>query len=108
MYRHTEGNPLFVTEVVRELVQSGELTQARMRGGSTWSVRIPEGVREVIGRRLDRLSERTNETLTVATVIGRQFSLGALRAMTGVIGRYFAPSPRRGREPDPYSIRGSG
>ncbi|MCH7906717.1 MAG: protein kinase [Chloroflexi bacterium] len=81
VYRHTEGNPLFVTEVVRELVQSGELTPARMRGVSTWSVRIPEGVREVIGRRLDRLSDRTNETLTIAAVIGRQFALNALRVI---------------------------
>ena len=81
VYRHSEGNPLFVTEVVRELVQSGELTPARMRGVSTWSVRIPEGVREVIGRRLDRLSDRTNETLTIAAVIGRQFALNALRVI---------------------------
>jgi len=81
VHRHTEGNPLFVTEVVRELVQSGDLTEARTRGGSTWSLRIPEGVREVIGRRLDRLSERANETLTVAAVVGRQFTLGALRSI---------------------------
>jgi len=81
VHRHTEGNPLFVTEVVRDLVQSGELTEASIGGRSSWSVRIPEGVREVIGRRLDRLSDRTNETLTFAAVIGRQFSLAALREL---------------------------
>ena len=81
VHRHTEGNPLFVTEVVRDLVQSGDLAEENIAGRSTWSVRIPEGVREVIGRRLDRLSDRTNETLTVAAVIGRQFSLDALRAL---------------------------
>jgi hypothetical protein len=81
VHRHTEGNPLFVTEVVRDLVQSGELTEARIVGRSSWSVRIPEGVREVIGRRLDRLSDRTNESLTFAAVIGRQFSLAALREL---------------------------
>lgn len=81
VHRHTEGNPLFVTEVVRELVQSGDLSAASTRGGSTWSLRIPEGVREVIGRRLDRLSERANETLTVAAVVGRQFTLSGLRAI---------------------------
>ncbi|MDP6821955.1 MAG: protein kinase [Dehalococcoidia bacterium] len=81
VYRHTEGNPLFVTEVVRELVQSGELAQSRERGGSTWSVRIPEGVREVIGRRLDRLSERANEVLTTAAVVGRNFRLDALKEL---------------------------
>ncbi len=81
VYRHTEGNPLFVTEVVRELVQSGELAESHASGASTWSVRIPEGVREVIGRRLDRLSERANEALTVAAVVGRDFRLDALREL---------------------------
>ena len=81
VHRHTEGNPLFVTEVVRELVQSGELAENRVSGRSTWSVRIPEGVREVIGRRLDRLSERANEILTTAAVVGRDFHLDALKAL---------------------------
>ena len=81
MQRHTEGNPLFVTEVIRDLVQSGELTEEKVSGRSTWSVRIPEGVREVIGRRLDRLSERANEVFTVASVIGRDFTLDAIREL---------------------------
>lgn len=81
VHRHTEGNPLFVTEVVRELVQSGELAANAASGESTWSVRIPEGVREVIGRRLDRLSERANEMLTTAAVIGRDFTLDALKEL---------------------------
>jgi len=79
--RHTEGNPLFVTEVIRDLVQSGELTPEKVAGRSSWSVRIPEGVREVIGRRLDRLSDRANEIFTNAAVIGRQFTHDALREL---------------------------
>ena len=75
VHRQTEGNPLFVTEVVRLLVQEGELTLDRAGQRDSWSVRIPEGVREVIGRRLDRLSERCNETLTLASVVGREFTL---------------------------------
>ena len=61
VHRQTEGNPLFVTEVVRLLVQEGNFTQDPSTGSGraverdSWSVRIPEGVREVIGRRLDRL-----------------------------------------------------
>lgn len=82
VHRHTEGNPLFVTEVVRELVQSGELAESQESGSSTWSVRIPEGVREVIGRRLDRLSEHANEVLTVAAVVGRDFHLNALQELS--------------------------
>ena len=88
VHTQTEGNPLFVTEVVRLLVQEGALSpdpSPRGRGetggrgeGDSWTVRIPEGVREVIGRRLNRLSQRCNETLTIASVIGREFELRQL------------------------------
>ncbi len=78
VHMQTEGNPLFVTEVVRLLVQEGTLTPERLARGERWSVGIPEGIRQVIGRRLDRLSERCNDVLTVAAVIGREFGFGEL------------------------------
>jgi len=87
VHRQTEGNALFVTEVVRLLVQEGELaarpstSSERTGGRESWTVRIPEGVREVIGRRLDRLTERCNETLTIASVIGREFTLAQLKLL---------------------------
>jgi tetratricopeptide (TPR) repeat protein len=87
VHTQTEGNPLFVTEVVRLLVQEGHLTQESVatrpgQESATWTVRIPEGVREVIGRRLNRLSARCNEILTVAAVLGREFTLQQLGAVT--------------------------
>ena len=97
VHRQTEGNPLFVTEVVRLLVQEGDLTHHRGSADGqeatglspaarrdSWSVRIPEGVREVIGRRLNRLSQRCNETLSVASVIGREFGLEQLARLTRI------------------------
>jgi tetratricopeptide (TPR) repeat protein len=93
VYRQTEGNPLFVTEVVRLLVQEGGLTTGQPQGVAptvgavprgrpdSWTVRIPEGVREVIGRRLNRLSQRCNQTLTIASVIGREFTLEQLKPL---------------------------
>lgn len=86
VHTQTEGNPLFVTEVVRLLVQEGHLSAERIAASkgsktTTWTVRIPEGVREVIGRRLNRLSARCNETLTVAAVLGREFTLEQLGAV---------------------------
>ena len=81
VHTQTEGNPLFVGEVVRLLVQEGELTQERTQERESWDVRIPEGVREVIGRRLNRLTDRCNETLTVAAVIGREFELRQLEGL---------------------------
>ena len=81
VYTQTEGNPLFVTEIVRLLVQEGDLTSDRGAGRDSWTVRIPEGVREVIGRRLNRLSERCNETLMIASVLGREFRFEQLRSL---------------------------
>jgi predicted ATPase/DNA-binding CsgD family transcriptional regulator len=97
VYRQTEGNPLFITEVVRLLVQEGIFTQEgiskfHMLSGATRGtvppsseqdvrVRIPDGVREVIGRRLNRLSERCIQTLTIAAVVGREFRLEELACL---------------------------
>jgi len=78
VHTQTEGNPLFVNEVVRLLVQEGELSPQSLAERRSWTVRIPEGVREVIGRRLNRLSQRCNEVLMVASVIGREFTLEQL------------------------------
>ena len=59
-------------------MQEGLLTREATEGRDSWSVPIPEGIRDVIGRRLDRLSERCNETLSVGAVIGRDFGLDEL------------------------------
>ena len=91
VHSQTEGNPLFVTEVVRLLAQEGALTpdpspsgrgETEGRGeGDSWTIRIPERVREVIGRRLNRLSQRCNEALTVASILGREFTMAQLRPL---------------------------
>ena len=78
VHSQTEGNPLFVTEVVRLLVQEGELNAEKARETDSWTIRIPEGVREVIGMRLNRLSQRCNEALTVASILGREFTMSQL------------------------------
>ena len=50
-------------------------------------MRIPEGVREVIGRRLDRLTDACNEVLAVASVIGREFGLDLLKGSSRITPR---------------------
>ncbi|MCI0794767.1 MAG: AAA family ATPase, partial [Chloroflexi bacterium] len=79
VYTHTDGNPYFMTELVRLLVSQGELEEAGARGSQ--GLRIPEGVREVIGQRLNRLSEQCNRMLTTASVIGREFRLDQLERL---------------------------
>ena len=49
----TEGNPLFVGEVVRLLAAEGLLE--RPEDVTSWGLTVPQGVREVITRRLSRL-----------------------------------------------------
>ena len=81
LYAHTEGNPFFMTEVIRLLSESGELTSEYI--GTPEGLRIPEGVREVIGQRLNRLSEQCNEVLTTASIIGREFDFRLLNILSG-------------------------
>jgi tetratricopeptide (TPR) repeat protein len=76
IWAETEGNPFFVGEVLRHLSESGRIQQ---RDGQWMATRaledlgIPEGVREVVGRRLSRLSETANRVLGVAAVVGQEF-----------------------------------
>ena len=79
----TGGNPFFAGEVLRHLVESGALMQ---RGGrwiseSLTEGDLPEGVREVVGRRLSVLPESTQQLLISASVIGARFDLGLLVAI---------------------------
>ncbi len=79
VHAQTDGNPFFVGEVVRLLTSEGRLSDP-----DSWQGQIPQGVREVVGRRLDRLSEQTNEGLQVAAVIGREFDADVLVKVKGV------------------------
>ena len=80
IYRETEGQPFYLTEVVRLLVSRGPLEWTA--GHGHLEIRIPESVREVIGQRLDQLSEGCNQALAVASVIGRDFTLSMLETAT--------------------------
>ncbi|MEX2247913.1 MAG: protein kinase [Dehalococcoidia bacterium] len=89
IYRQTEGNPLFIQEVARYLAESGLIKREGgqwVAGGSPASLltQIPEGLRDVIGKRLTRLSEECNRVLSIAAVIGRDFSLDVLRVVANV------------------------
>jgi len=66
----TEGNPLFVHEVTRYLSE-----QSGAGGPSAMLAHVPEGLRDVIGKRLSGLSGPTNRLLGTAAVIGRDFRL---------------------------------
>ncbi len=73
IFEETEGNAFFLSEVVNLLAQEGTLTK-----DSISDIAIPDGVREALGRRLNRLSEETNELLQIAAIIGRDFTYDTL------------------------------
>jgi tetratricopeptide (TPR) repeat protein/tRNA A-37 threonylcarbamoyl transferase component Bud32 len=87
VFKETEGNPFFVEEVYQHLAEEGRLFDATgawradLRVGA---IDVPEGVRLVIGRRLDRLGEQARKVLTAAAVIGRTFPIDVLQAVVDV------------------------
>jgi DNA-binding SARP family transcriptional activator/tetratricopeptide (TPR) repeat protein len=76
IHAETDGNPLFVGEVVRLLD-----TELRLVGTES-RLRIPPGLRAVIGQRVRRLSPTCQELLVPAAVLGREFGLDALARLS--------------------------
>jgi tetratricopeptide (TPR) repeat protein len=85
LYDETEGNPFFMGQVLRHLVETGAIIERDgrwARGAALDELGIPEGVREVVGRRLAHLEPTTNDVLAAAAVIGRDFDRDVLTAVT--------------------------
>jgi class 3 adenylate cyclase/tetratricopeptide (TPR) repeat protein len=83
----TDGNPLFIRELLLLLVESGKV----LGEGRSWTsgfdvdeLGIPEGVREVVGRRIERLSESARQLLTVASAFNGAFEFEVVAAAAGL------------------------
>jgi ABC-type transport system substrate-binding protein/class 3 adenylate cyclase len=85
---HAEGNPFYLEELVRSLVDGGALVhdESGWRFDHEVGADIPETVEKVILARIDRLSPQSHEVLTAAAVIGRQFGLPLLEAVSSSDG----------------------
>ena len=84
VYTETEGNPFFTEEVFHHLAEEGRILNEQ----GAWrddlrveSLEVPEGVRLVIGRRLNRLSDEARRVLAGAAIVGRSFDVGLLEAL---------------------------
>ncbi|HEY31557.1 MAG TPA: protein kinase [Dehalococcoidia bacterium] len=85
VHRQTEGNPLFVQEVVRYLVEEGLISREEGQWKATQlEMSIPEGLRDVVGKRLSGLSQECNRILSIASVIGREFRLAVLQKVADI------------------------
>ncbi|MHA1560228.1 MAG: ATP-binding protein [Alphaproteobacteria bacterium] len=85
--RKTDGNPYFVEEVVRSLVDQGIVHQTA--DGLQWdetkdieSVKIPDSLHALLMARIDRLDQEAKSTLQMASVIGRSFYFRILEAIS--------------------------
>jgi DNA-binding SARP family transcriptional activator len=69
LHGRTAGNPFFIEEMLRSLAEAPEAEG------------VPEGVKDLVSRRLARLERGTVEALTAGAVLGRDFRLATLEAM---------------------------
>ena len=88
LYEVTEGNPFFIRELVRALLDSGDI--GRDDGGS-WVLSgegaiasaLPETIQQAVEARLERLPEELMKTLRTASVLGRSFAVDDLVQLAG-------------------------
>lgn len=81
------GNPFFVKELLRHLAETGVIREDGERWASDVDlsrVTLPTSVVDVLGRRLDRLTEQARRALTVAAVAGPDLDLALLESAVGI------------------------
>jgi predicted ATPase len=86
IFEESQGNPFFVEEMYRHLVEEGKVFDAAGEFRTDVTIDesdVPENVRLIIGRRLERLDENEKRVLAAAAVIGRSFSFQLLTASAG-------------------------
>ncbi len=80
----TRGNPLFIRELLRELDEHRIETSDAAVLEEMLRTMAPAGVRALVSRRVERLSDRGRDVLHMATVVGRLFSADLLAAACGL------------------------
>jgi tetratricopeptide (TPR) repeat protein len=96
-----EGNPFFVEEVIRTLIDSGHIVQENNHWRATReivNVTIPDTLTGVLGARIDRLPQNTKYVAQTAAVLGRIFEYRALTTVCGAA----APPPERIEDVEPH------
>jgi tetratricopeptide (TPR) repeat protein len=87
IFEESEGYPFFVEEVYRHLIEEGKVFDAAGQFRTDIKIDeidVPENVRLIIGRRLERFDENEKRTLAAAAVIGRSFSFQLLTAISQI------------------------
>jgi len=88
--RKAEGNPFFVEEVVRSLLEVGALRRAGdgyVLARRLDEIFVPDTIQDVLMARIDRLQEAPKRTLQLASVIGREFTRRLLERIADIRAR---------------------
>ena len=77
LYRHTEGNPLFLSQLVSALVEQGALwhSGSRYEWVPVSELRLPSDVDALLAQRMQRFSTNTQAILATAAIVGRDFDV---------------------------------
>jgi len=88
VHRETEGNPFFVEEVLKALIEQGSVRResGRWKREEVAGLTIPQSVKATVGHRLDRVSPECNEVLRAAAVLGKSFDFTELLEVAGERG----------------------
>ncbi len=85
VYARCEGNPFFTEELLKALVDSGDIyrTSTGWQRKPIAELRIPSSIRDAVHAHVERLGPEAQATLAAASVIGQRFPFEVLRATTG-------------------------
>jgi tetratricopeptide (TPR) repeat protein len=87
VFEESQGNPFFVEELYRHLVEEGKVFDAAgqfLAEIKIDEIDVPENVRLILGRRLERFDASEKQALTAAAVIGRSFSFQLLTQISQI------------------------
>lgn len=87
LYERSDGNPFFTEELIKSLVDSGDVFHSAEGGWDRKPIdqmRIPGSVREAVRARVERLAPEAQATLSAAAAIGLRCSFDLLRTVRGV------------------------
>jgi DNA-binding CsgD family transcriptional regulator/tetratricopeptide (TPR) repeat protein len=84
IYHTAEGNPLYIEEIARVLVETGALAQlgaSSALASDSLDFDVPQSVQDVISARIDHLPDPQRRVIQIASVIGREFTPSLLKRM---------------------------
>jgi class 3 adenylate cyclase/tetratricopeptide (TPR) repeat protein len=86
VFQRTGGNPLFIEEFTRSLVQNGYVRRVSDRytlSKNCEEIEVPDTVQGIIAARVDRLDRNVKRTMQIASVVGMDFSYAILDTVVG-------------------------